>query len=151
MLSSLLASFAAAETSLAIRRTRRAATAYGAAVVVACVGVGFLVAAAFIWTAQEFGRIEAALGFGFGFLVIAALILGVHKMLATSRIREEQQQRRADMAALGTSAALTVLPTLMRSKGGIGAILGPVVALAAYAIIREHRKGSDGGDGVAGE
>lgn len=150
MLSSLFASFAAAETSLAIQRTRRAATAYGAAVVVACVGIGFLVAAAFIWTAQEFGRIEAALGFGVGFLVLAGLILGVHKMLATSRAAKQQQQRRADMTALGTSAAMALLPALMRSKGGIGAILGPVAALAAYAIIREHRK-PDSDDGVAGE
>jgi hypothetical protein len=150
MLASLIASFATGETTLALRRTRRAAAAYLAAAIAGLCGTGFLVGAAFIWAAEKYGHLEAALGFGLGFLVLAGLILLLHKLMAGSRAREDQRRRRADMAALGTTAAMAVLPTLLRSKGGIGALLGPVVALAAYAIYRENHK-PDGTDGVAGE
>lgn len=150
MLASLIAGFASGETTLALRRTRRAAVAYLAAGLAALCGVGFLVGAAFVWAAGRFGHIEAALGFGLGFLVLAGLILLVHKLAAGSRARADRKRRRSDIAALGTTAAVALLPALLRSKGGIGAVLGPVVALAAYAIYRENRKPDDG-DGVAGE
>lgn len=150
MLASLIASFATGETTLALRRTRRAAAAYLAAAIAGLCGIGFLIGAAYVWAAQRFGHIEAALGFGLGFLVLAGLILLFHRLMAGSRAREDQRRRRADMAALGTTAAMAILPTLLRSKGGIGALLGPVVALAAYAIYRENHKPDDS-DGVAGE
>jgi hypothetical protein len=47
------------------------------------------------------------------------------------------------MKAIGITAALAVLPTLLRGKGGLGVILGPAVALAAYAIYRENVKSDD--------
>ncbi|AWC22115.1 MULTISPECIES: hypothetical protein [Aminobacter] len=150
MLASLIAGFATGETTLALRRTRRAAVAYLAAGLAALCGVGFLVGAAFVWAARRFGHIEAALGFGLGLLVLAGLILLIHKLAAGARARADRKRRRTDIAALGTTAAVALLPTLLRSKGGIGAVLGPVVALAAYAIYRENRK-SDDGDGPAGE
>jgi hypothetical protein len=150
MLASLIASFATGETTLALKRTRRAAAAYLAAGITGLCGVGFLVGAGFIWTAEKYGHLEAAIGFGLGFLLVAGLILLVHKLMASTRAREDERRRRADIAALGTTAAMAVLPTLLRSKGGIGALLGPVVALAAYAIYRENRK-PDGSDSVAGE
>ena len=151
MLASLIASFATGEMTLALRRTRRAAVACLAAGIAGLCGVGFLIGAAYVWSAQRFGHIEASLGFGLGFLVLAGLILLIHRLMAGSRAREDKRRRRADMAALGTTAAMAVLPTLLRSKGGIGALLGPVVALAAYAILRENQKQPHDSDGVAGE
>jgi predicted PurR-regulated permease PerM len=44
------------------------------------------------------------------------------------------------MKAIGITAALAVLPALLKGRGGLGVILGPVVALAAYAIYRENVK-----------
>ena len=38
-------------------------------------GLGFLVGAAYIWTASRYGSLAAALGFGAGFLLLAGLIL----------------------------------------------------------------------------
>lgn len=150
MLASLLASIAASEAGVAVRRTRRAAIAYLAAAVFGICGIGFLVGAAYVWAARKFGHVEAALGFGVGLLVISGMILLVHKMMGRARVRKERRQRKADMATLGTAAAMALVPTLLRSKGGIGALLGPVVALVAYQIYRENRKPDDG-DGVAGE
>lgn len=154
MLASLFASIATSEAGLAVRRTRRAATAYLAAAIFGICGIGFLVGAAYVWAARKFGHVEAALGFGVGFLVVAGLILLVHKLAGRARAREEQRQRRADMATLGMAAAMAAVPALLRSKGGIGALLGPVIALAAYQIYRENRRPDhvdDGNDGVAGE
>ena len=51
-----------------------------------------------------------------------------------------RRRRNADLKAIGITAALAVLPTLLKGKGGLGVILGPVVALAAYAIYRENVK-----------
>ena len=135
---------------LVVQRIRRAATAYLAAAVFGVCGIGFLVGAAYVWAAQEYGHVQAALGFGVGFLVISALILLVHKLAAQARARDEQRRRKADLAALGIGAAMAAVPTLLRSKGAIGALLGPIVALVAYQIYRENRRPDDG-DGVAGE
>lgn len=150
MLTSLIASIAASEAGHAVRRARGAVIAYAAAAIMATCGVGFLVGAAFVWAARRWGTIEAAIGFGVVLLLLSVIVLLVHRLMSDARVREDQRRRRADLAALGTSAALAALPTLLRSKGGIGAVLGPVVALAAYAIYRENR-GHDDGDGVAGE
>ncbi|MEV8805262.1 hypothetical protein AB0V92_31445, partial [Mesorhizobium ciceri] len=57
--------------------------------------------------------------------------------------RRRPQRRNADMKAIGVTAALAVLPSLLKGKGGLGAILGPAVALAAYAIYRENVKSDD--------
>jgi hypothetical protein len=54
------------------------------------------------------------------------------------------------MTALGVTAALAALPVLLRSKGGLGAILGPAAALVAYAIYRENVKPGDGDDADKG-
>lgn len=150
MLASLIASIASSETGYVIRRARGTVIAYMAAALLGLCGVGFLVGAAFVWAAQRYGTLEAAIGFGIGFLVLAAVILLVHRLASVARAREDKRRRRADLAALGTSAVLAALPTLLRSKGGIGAVLGPAVALAAYAIYRENRKPDDS-DGVAGD
>jgi hypothetical protein len=50
------------------------------------------------------------------------------------------------MTALGVTAALAALPVLLRSKGGLGAVLGPAAALVAYAIYRENVKPGDEDD-----
>jgi hypothetical protein len=50
------------------------------------------------------------------------------------------------MTALGVTAALAALPVLLRSKGGLGAVLGPAAALVAYAIYRENVKTEDAPD-----
>lgn len=143
LLASLLSGFATGETVAALRRARVAAIVYAIAALAAFCGLGFLVGAAYIWTAARYGSQEAALGFGVGFLVIAGLVLLVHRLMSGARARREAKRRSADMKALGITAALAVLPALLKGKGGLGVILGPAVALAAYAIYRENVKSDD--------
>lgn len=140
MLASLIAGFASGETVAAMRRARRAAIVFLLAGVAALCGIGFLIGAAYIWTAGHYGPIAAALIFGIGFLVLAGLIVLVHRLSANTRARTRAKQRNADMAAIGVTTAIAVLPTLLRGRAGFSLLLGPVVALAAYAIYRENVK-----------
>ncbi len=150
MLTSLIAGYASGETAFALRRAKRAGIAYVAAGIAGLCGLGFLVGAAYVWAARSWGEIEAAVAFGLGFLALAGLILAVHSIAARSRAREDKQRRSSELAALGMTAAAAIVPTLLRSKGGIGALLGPLVALVAYAIYREN-SGPGDGDDVSGD
>lgn len=143
MLASLISGLASGETVAAIRRARTAAIVYMLATLAALCGLGFLVGAAYIWTAIRYGSFAAASGFGAGFLVLAGLILLIYQISAGSRARRRAQRRNADLKAIGIAAALAVLPTLLKGKGGLGVLLGPAVALAAYAIYRENVKPDD--------
>ncbi|KAA3447183.1 hypothetical protein C7I87_28470 [Mesorhizobium sp. SARCC-RB16n] len=151
LLVSLLSGFASGETMAAVRRARTAAIVYALAALAAFCGLGFLVGAAYIWTSMRYGSLAAAVGFGAGFLVIAGLVLLIHRLMSGARVRREARRRKADMKGIGITAALAVLPTLLKGKGGLGVILGPAVALAAYAIYRENVKSDtdrpDAGEG----
>ncbi|MER8629386.1 hypothetical protein NKH55_06330 [Mesorhizobium opportunistum] len=151
LLASLLSGFASGETLAALRRARTAAIVYALAALAALCGLGFLVGAAYIWAAARYGSLAAALGFGVGFLVVASLVLLIHRLMSGARARREAKRRKTDMKAIGVTAALALLPTLLKGtgglkrgglkgKGGLGIILGPAVALAAYAIYRENSK-----------
>ena len=139
-LASLISALASGEAIAAMRRARTAAIVYGLAAVAALCGLGFLLGAAYIWTADHYGPMAACLGFAAGFLVIAGLILIIHQLAAGKRARRRARRRNADLKALGITAALAVLPALLKGKGGKGVILGPMIALAAYAIYRENMK-----------
>ncbi|MER9604764.1 MULTISPECIES: hypothetical protein [unclassified Mesorhizobium] len=143
MLATLISGLASGETVAAIYRARTAAIVYVIAMAAALCGLGFLVGAAYIWTAMRYGPLAAALGFGVGFLVLAGVVLLVYRISAGSRARRRARRRNADMKAIGITAALAVLPSLLKGKGGLGVILGPAVALAAYAIYRENVKSDD--------
>lgn len=138
MLASLIANLASGETVVALRRARYATIAYTLASIFGMLGLGFLISAGFVWAARRFGHIEAALAFGFGFLVVAGLVLVIHKFAARSRAREYRRKRSSEMMTMSVATALAVLPTLLRSKGGLAAVLGPALAVAAYAIYREN-------------
>lgn len=150
-LASLLAGLASGETAAALKRAKLAAIVYLLAGAAALVGAAFLVGALYIWTALRYGSIEAAAGFGVGFLVVAVLILLVFRVSAGSRAKQRERRRKADMTAVGLTAALALLPALARGKGGLGLILGPAAAMLAYAIYRENVKsGPDDPDPGAG-
>lgn len=140
MLASLIASLASGETLVAIRRARLAAIVYLLAGAAGLVGVGFLVGALYIWLSDLYGRLHTALGFGVGFIVLALLILLIHRLTAKTRARRIVEKRRSDLTAMGIAAAIAAVPTLARSRVGFGALLAPALALAAYAIYRENSK-----------
>ena len=143
LLVSLISGFASGETAAAMRRARTAAIIYVLAMLAALCGLGFLVGAAYLWVAARYGSLAAALGFGAGFLIIAGLILLIHQLMSGARARREARRRNADMKMIGITAALAVLPALLKGKAGLGLILGPAAALEAYAIYRENVKPDD--------
>jgi hypothetical protein len=137
---SLISALASGEAMAALQRARTTAILYGLAAVLALCGVGFLIGAAYIWLAARYGPLATSLGFGVGFLVIAGLILAIHKLTTSMRSRRRARRRQADMTALGVTAALALLPALARSKAGLGAVIAPALAVVAYAIYRENAK-----------
>lgn len=139
MLASLIAGFASGETGLAVRRMRRAAIAYLLAGVAALCGIGFLIGAGYIAAARRYGSLETSIAFGIGFLVLACIVLLVHRLAAGSRKRKEAQRRSQDVTALAVASALALLPSLLRKPAGLGAVAAPAIAAVAYAIYRENR------------
>lgn len=140
MLARLLAGFASGETVIAVRRARRALVAYVVAALAALCGVGFLIGAFYIWAAGRYGPIEAALWIGGGFVALAIVVVLVHRLADGMRVRRAADRRKADLTAVGIAAALAVLPGLLRGKAGLGVLLAPAIALAAYAIYRENSR-----------
>lgn len=146
MLASLIAGLASGETMLALRRARSSAIAYAAAGIAFLCGAGFLVAASYIWTARRYGAIEAALGFGLGFLVLGAIVLIIHKIMARSGVKRAAQRRSSDLTAIAVASALAALPAMLRGKAGLGTLAAPAIAALAYAIYRENRPRRRPGD-----
>ncbi|RWK54709.1 hypothetical protein [Mesorhizobium sp.] len=140
MLASLLSGLASGEAVAVVRRARTAAIVYGLAALAALCGLGFLVGAAYVWVAGRYGPMAACLVFGLGFLVIAGLLLLIHRLSAGARARRRARRRTADIKAVGITAALAALPALLKGRGGLGTMLAPAIALAAYAIYRENTK-----------
>ena len=137
---SLISALASGEAMAALQRARMTAILYGLAAILALCGVGFLIGAAYVWLAARYGPLATSLGFGIGFLVVAGLILVAHKLTTRMRSRRRARRRQADMTAVGITAALALLPALAKSKGGLGAIVAPALAVVAYAIYRENAK-----------
>lgn len=148
MLGSLIAAAASGEFFGAIRRARGAAVAYALALVFGLTGVGFLIGAAFVAASRRWGTIEAAAGFGAGFILLAILILAIHSFTRRMRADRVAKQRGVDVATIAGVAAVSLLPLLARSKkGGIFGLAAPLIAVAAYAIYREQSVKKPDGDG----
>lgn len=152
MLASLIASFASGETVVALRRARQAAIAYVLAAMASLCGIGFLIGAGYIWTARRYGSLEASLVFGIGFLLLAGIVLVIHRLAMDRRRRREIRRRNKDMTNIAIASAIAAVPTLLRSKAGLGTLVAPALAAAAYAIYRENsgkprRPPQDGGEG----
>lgn len=142
MIGSLVAAFASLNVPRIARRVRRAVIGYAVTAAALVLGLGFLLAAAFIRAAQRWGGFEAALGFGFGFLVLAAIIMLVQRSTGARRARRRDEARKAEqMRSVATAAAVAVVPALVRRAGVVGSILLPLAGLAAYAIWQENRPG----------
>lgn len=146
MLTSLIASLASGEAAVALKSARRTAIVYLAAGLLILVGASFLLGAFFVWTAQRYGTIEAAILFGVVFIALALVVLLVDRLTARSRAARAAECRKSDVTALGVATALAVLPGLLRGRAGLGALLAPAIAAAAYAIYRENSKPQRGPD-----
>lgn len=144
MLATLIASIASGEATEAVRRVRSAVIAYVLMAVAGLCGVGFLIGAGFSATAQVLGTVYAALAFAGGFIVLAILVLIIHRIGQRARRRQIARRRAEDARAMAQTAAMVVLPALI-ARGGVGSLVAPVLAFAAYAIYRENMPGGEDG------
>jgi hypothetical protein len=140
MFASFIAGLATGETLAALRRMRRAAIAYGLAGLAASLGAIFLLVAATIWIARQYGAIEACLGIGFAFLMLALLIAIIHELTSRTRAKARRRQRNSDFTRAAIAAGVAVAPALLRGRLGAAILLAPAVALLANAIYRENSK-----------
>lgn len=129
------------DTARMTRRIRRAVIDFAFAGIALLLGLGFLIAAAFIYAAEMYGSFSAALAFGIGFLVLAAIIMLAHRMAVARRVRRRRRQAQSNqLRSMATAAAVAAAPALVRSLGVVGTIGIPLAAIAAYAIYRENRR-----------
>lgn len=147
MWGTLLSSILNLEPSLFVRRVRNAAIVYLLALAAFLCGVGFLIGAGYIEAAARFGGFRASLGFGIGFIVLAALIFGIYQFVSAVAEKRRVREKRAQQMSSLLAAALALLPTLLRSRAGLAEILAPVVALIAYMIYKENSGTPEGDDG----
>ena len=146
MFASLLAGLVSGETIDAARRARRAAITYAICLSLAGFGLLFFIGALYLWAARHLGPIEASLIFGAVFLGLALIVLVIHKLTASSKMRRAAEQRKSDFTKVGIATAIAVLPGLLRSKAGLGVLMVPAVALLAYVIYRENTTPGPGPD-----
>lgn len=148
MLRTVLLTVAGANLRKRMMEWRRAAVFGAVAGVAMLIGVLFLLLAAFIFAAERYGALEAALGFGAGFVVLAALVHLVGRLRTGSGALRTQQEERAELVkSVATAAAIGAAPVVIRSLGTVGSIVLPIVAVAAYAIYRENRPPPSPGGG----
>ncbi|MEZ5812260.1 MAG: hypothetical protein R3D45_12680 [Rhizobiaceae bacterium] len=143
MLKSLVSSLVSGEVKELTSRVSSAAILYVLAGLCAVVGVAFLVGAGFVLVAERYGTIEATLGFGLGFLVVAVLLLVVNSMQAKAWKRRREEARAGEVKALAIAALLGAVPGLLKTRGGLAGILVPIIGLVALKIVDENR--GDGG------
>lgn len=147
MLARLVKLLAAGEADAVKRRVKTALIAYTAAALCAVAALVFLILAAYLAAAVEWGAFDAAILFGIGFLALAGVILLIYKIVARARQRELRRKRAADATTLAGASALALLPSLLSRKGGTSALLAGLAAMAGYAAYREYnRRSSDSAD-----
>ena len=143
MLAALIQSIVSGETSRAAKRVRRAMIDYMIAGICLAIGIGFLIAAAYIFVAERYGPLYTAVGFGLGFIALAGVALIVHRILSGIQAkRRAEEARAAQLQALAGATAFAILPTLLKGRGELLSLLMPVAAMAAYAIFKENSEGA---------
>lgn len=145
MLMSLITAVVSGEASDAVARARKALVVYAAAGLLALTGAGFLVGAGFVALAGRIGAIPAALWLGGGAILLALLIVLIHRLMARIEARRVARQRRTEIKAVAGATALALLPSLLSGKGRGLALLAPAVAALGYAVWRENSTPKGGG------
>ena len=147
MFAALIQSLAALDVSSLARNVRRSVIGYSIAGLCLVVGLAFLLAAAFIFTARRYGALEACLGFGVVFVVLAVVTLVVQKLLTSMEKRRRAREAKANqLTTLAGATAVAMLPALLKSRGGMLGAMLPLLAVAAYAIYNENAREPDRSD-----
>jgi hypothetical protein len=140
MLRSVLLAIAGANLRRKVDQLRRAALFYTLAGAAFVLGLVFLLIAAYIFFAERYGALPAALGFAGGLIVLALLILAIHSLGGSRPSPRLEKEERADqMKAMATAVAIGAVPAIIRSTGIVGALVLPAIAVVGYAIYKENK------------
>lgn len=142
MFGTLLAAILSGEAAGMARRAKNAAVIYVVAVLCIAIGLGFFLAALFIWLADEFGSLWTALGFGAAFFLIAGIVLLIHAIRSKRASKIASERRRSSFATLAATAAASALPSILRGRATpLAVAVVPLVAFLAYSWL-QHRGSS---------
>ncbi|WP_421951433.1 hypothetical protein [Pelagibacterium sp.] len=138
----LTAPFAAVtgRATSAVRSVGQSVAAYAIIGLVGLVGLGFLVAALYIWLAQETTPLGAALLMGAGFVAIAGIALAI-VIARNSRKKEERRRSAANTAMMASTVSLASAGLRIASRAK-----GPLFWPAVAAIALGWYFGTSGGD-----
>jgi hypothetical protein len=124
-------------------RAKSAILVYGLIGLFVMVAAGFLLAAGYMALADSVGAIYAALILAGVFLVLALAVYLGSMIGRGKRQRELAEKRRAsETSALITTAAITALPMVFRSRFLLRIGL-PAAAIAAFALLRDNNDDRD--------
>jgi hypothetical protein len=140
MLRGLIAMVLSGEARRFAGRARSAALLYLLAFLAFAIGAGFLVGACFVLAAERFGTVNAAVAFGLGFGAAGLASLIVNALMARAWRRRREREKASEWQALAMTAALALLPSLVRSRAGKAGLILPVLGLIALRILDENRK-----------
>lgn len=138
MLATLIANIASGEALLALRRAKITVIVYLLCAILALTGVIFLLVAAYLLAATRYGTIEAALGFGVGFILLGVLVLIVFKLTTRTRRRRAANRRKDELATVAAATALALLPALANRKSAATLLMVPFLGVLGYRIYREN-------------
>lgn len=148
MLAALLGSLASGEIALTVRRAKLAIIYYVIIIALLLCGVGFLVGAGYIYAADRYGNLYAALGFGGCFILLAVIVWAIFKLSAPRREKRRAAIRKSEISALAAASGIAVASNLLRSRAGLGILVTPLVGYLAYQIIKENSPKSRSEDEV---
>ncbi|AEQ52065.1 hypothetical protein [Pelagibacterium halotolerans] len=127
----LTAPFAAVtgRATSAVRSMGQSVAAYAIISLIGLMGLGFLVAALYIWLAQETSALGAALLMGAGFVAIAGIALAV--VIARNNRKKEERRRNAANTAMMASTVSLASAGLRLASRAKGPLFWPAVAAIA--------------------
>lgn len=139
MLRSIIGALIAGEAKQLSRRAKSAVILHLLAAIALAVGAGFLIGAGYIFAAERYGSLNAAIGFGAGFVAIAVLLLIINAMQAKAWRRRRAEERGGELKLLAATAAIAALPGLLKTRSGIVGLLAPIAGLVLLKVIEENQ------------
>ncbi|WP_147307435.1 hypothetical protein [Mesorhizobium denitrificans] len=124
--------------AIALRRAKLAVISYGLIAVFLLCGIGFLIGAGYIYAADRYGSLHAALGFAGGFVLLALLVWVIFKLSAPRREKRRAALRKSEISAVAAASGIAIASNLLRSRAGIGMLATPLIGYLAYQIIKEN-------------
>jgi len=140
MLATLIANIASGEALLTLRRAKVTFIVYLLCGALAFIGIVFLLVAGYLFAANRYGPIEAALGFGAGFVLLGLIILIIFKLTTRSRRRRAVERRKGELATVVAASALALLPMLGSRKSAAGLLVAPLLGILGYRIYKENSR-----------